>query len=224
MQRSKAGHAVSNLLLLLLIAGLYIGTAQPQAISVSAPIYRGSAQDAVALQFAVSWNAAALPAILDTLQAQGAQATFAVSGGWAAGNPELARRIAAEGHELATMGYAPEEDGRLSWVEKDLEASVTAIEQAAGVKPNLYYSGTRSATVSARAAKKLGLTQVLCTVDLMCARGSAADIINRVSDTPIPGSIMLLQPTQAAAEALEGVLGALRQKGIEPTTTGRVLG
>lgn len=224
MQRSKAGHAVSNLLLLLLIAGLYIGTAQPQAISVSAPIYRGSAQDAVALQFAVSWNAAALPAILDTLQAQGAQATFAVSGGWAAENPELARRIAAEGHELATMGYAPEEDGRLSWVEKDLEASVTAIEQAAGVKPSLYYSGTRSATVSARAAKKLGLTQVLCTVDLLCARGSAADIINRVSDTPIPGSIMLLQPTQAAAEALEGVLGALRQKGIEPTTTGKVLG
>lgn len=40
MGRSKAGHAVTNLLLLLLIAGLYLGTAQPQTISVSAPVYR----------------------------------------------------------------------------------------------------------------------------------------------------------------------------------------
>ena len=37
MGRSKAGHAVTNLLLLLLIAGLYLGTTQPQTISVSAP-------------------------------------------------------------------------------------------------------------------------------------------------------------------------------------------
>ncbi|MEA4969571.1 MAG: polysaccharide deacetylase family protein [Candidatus Pelethousia sp.] len=220
----KAGQAVTNLLLILLIALLYIGTAEPQAISVSAPVYRGSAQDAVALQFAVSWNAAALPAILDTLKAQGARATFAVSGSWAKENPALARRMAEEGHELATMGYAPEQDGKLSWVQADLAASVEAIEAAAGVRPALYYSGERGVSVSARAAKKLGLTQVLCTVDLLCARGEAEDIVKRVSDAPIPGSIMLLQPTGAAAEALERVLLALQEKGIRPTTTSQVLG
>ncbi|MEA5059593.1 MAG: polysaccharide deacetylase family protein [Candidatus Pelethousia sp.] len=220
----KAGQAVINLLLILLIAGLYIGTVQPQVLSVSAPVYRGSAKDAVALQFAVSWNAAALPGILDTLKAQNVQATFALSGQWAEQNPELVRRMAQEGHELATMGYAPEQDGNLSWVLKDLTASLSAIEGVAGVRPTLYYSGSRAASISARASKKLEITQVLCTVDLLSARGSAADIINRVSDTPIPGSIMLLQPTGAAAEALSGILQTLQEKGIKPTTTGAVLG
>lgn len=225
MQRfRKAGQAVTNLLLILLIAGLYIATAQPQAVSVMAPIYRGSSKDAVALQFAVSWSAAALPSILDTLKEQGVSATFAVSGQWARENPELARRMAAEGHELATMGYAPDKDGKLSWVEEDVAASLAAIESASGAAPALYYSGGRSATISGRASKRLGLTQVLCTVDLLCARGNASDILARVSDGPIPGSIMLLQPTAAAAEALEQLLPALREKGMEPTTTSAVLG
>ena len=221
---SKAGQAVTNLLLILLIVGLYVGTAQPQTIRVMAPVYRGSADDAVALQFTVSWNASALSAILDTLKAENAQVTFAISGGWATQNPELARRMVQEGHELATMGYYPEKDGKLSWVQGDVQASVDAIERSAGVRPTLYYSGSRALSVSGRAAKKVELTQVLCTVDLLCARGSAEDILARVSDTPIPGSIMLLQPTGAAAEALPGILRVLNEKGIKPTTIGAVLG
>ena len=224
MQRSKAGHVISNLFLILLIAGLYLGTTQPQAISASAPVYRGQASDAVALQFAVSWNAAALPEILDTLKAQDTQVTFALSGEWAAANPQLARRMAQEGHELATMGQSPDADGKLSFIIEDLETSLETIQAAAGVRPVLYYSGSRSAIVSGRAAKKLGLTQVLCTVDLLCARGEAADIITRVEESAvIPGGILLLQPTEAAAEALTGVLTALREKGLEPVPIGQVL-
>lgn len=223
MGRSKAGHAVTNLLLLLLIAGLYVGTTQPQAISVSAPVYRGQAEGKIALQFAVSWDAGALEDILDTLQGENVRVTFAVSGEWAAQNPNLARRMAQEGHELATMGYAAGEDGRLSWVQADVEQSLAAIEAAAGVRPALYYSGGRSVTVSGRAAHKLGLTQILCTADLLCARGEAADILARIPAEPIPGSILLLQPTQAAKEALSGILTALREKGLEPVPVGEVL-
>lgn len=223
MGRSKAGHAVTNLLLLLLIAGLYLGTTQPQTISVSAPVYRGQAEGKIALQFAVSWDAGALEDILDTLQAHNVQVTFALSGEWADRNPALTRRIAQDGHELATMGYEVDQDGRLSWVQADVERSLTAIEAAAGVAPALYYSGGRSVTVSGRAAHKLGLTQVLCTVDLLCARGGAGDILARVPAEPIPGSILLLQPTQAAGEALSGILVALREKGLEPVPVGEVL-
>ena len=223
MGRSKAGHAVTNLLLLLLIAGLYVGTAQPQTISVSAPVYRGQAEGKIALQFAVSWDAGALEEILDTLEENHARVTFALSGEWAARNPALARRMAQDGHELATMGYAAGQDGRLSWVQEDVERSLEAIEAAAGVKPTLYYSGGRSVTVSGRAAHKLGLTQILCTADLLCARGGAADILARLPQEPIPGSILLLQPTQAAGEALSGILTALREKGLEPVPVGEVL-
>lgn len=223
MGRSKAGHAVTNLLLLLLIAGLYLGTTQPQTISVSAPVYRGQAEGKIALQFAVSWDAEAMADILDTLQGEQVHVTFAISGAWADRNPVMARRMAQEGHELATMGYEEGQDGRLSWVQEDVERSLAAIEAAAGVRPALYYSGGRSVTVSGRAAHKLGLTQVLCTADLLCARGGAGDILARVPAEPIPGSILLLQPTRAAGEALSGILAALREKGLEPVPVGEVL-
>ncbi|MDR0840965.1 MAG: polysaccharide deacetylase family protein [Christensenellaceae bacterium] len=224
MQKRHAGHAVTNLLLLLIIAALYLATVEPQAVRVNAPVYRGSSPNMAALQFTVDYPAAALPDILDTLQAAGAHATFAVSGAWAGEYPGLARRMAEEGHELATMGYNPAFDGKLSLVQTDIETSLRVIEQASGVRPTLYYSGTRGVAISGRAAKKLGLTQVLCTVDLLCARGTASDIVLRVSNEQIPGSILLMQPTRAAAGALGMILQVLDQKGITATTTSGVLG
>jgi len=222
--RRRPGHILSNLFLLLLIAALYIGTVEPEVMGVSAPVYRGSAEDAVALQFAVDWEAAALPDILDTLQAQDMTATFAVSGKWAAEHPALLRRMVEAGHEIAVMGYDPAADGRLRWVMEDLEKSLQAIGSVTGGQPALYYSGSRNALVSGRAAKKAGLVQVLCTVDLLCARGTAADIAARVSDTLIPGSIILMQPTGEAAEALPEILHTLQEKGMRPVSVGDVLG
>ena len=72
MKMQKRNGALVNLLLLLLIAALYFVTSRPDAVTAMAqltyaPNYRGHAENAVALQFPVAWNAAALESILDTL-------------------------------------------------------------------------------------------------------------------------------------------------------------
>ncbi len=229
MKGKRRDGALVNLLLVLLIVALYFATSEPDAAAVMAelsraPKYRGHAEGAVALQFPVSWNAAALVGILDALAQYDTKATFSVSGVWAEENPALLLRMAAAGHEIATMGDEPEKDGKLSLVQADIAASLDKIEAACGVRPALYYPGGRNVTVSARAAKKLGLTCALCTLDLRCAAGSAQEIKQRGLNDPIEGSIILMQPTAAAAEALPGLLEGLKEKGFTAVRVRDVLG
>ena len=231
MKQQKPGRAASffiNVVLIALIGALYLATSGPAAQTAmaqayGAPVYRGRASGAIALQFAVSWNAAAMDDILDTLVAQETRVTFAVSGKWAEENQELCKRMFEDGHELAAMGYDAEKDGRLSWVTEDVRKSVEAIEAVSGAKVRLYYSGGRNIAVSSGAAEALGLTHVLCTADLLCARGTAEDILLRALQNPVDGSILLMEPTASASQALDGLITAFREKGIRLTATADVL-
>lgn len=125
MKMRKRSGALVNLLLILLIAALYFATSRPDAAAAVAqlyyaPAYRGRAEDAIALQFAVSWRLHRLIPFWDALAAHGAKATFAVSGAWAENNAALLLRMAADGHEIATMGNDPFLDGKLSEVRATL--------------------------------------------------------------------------------------------------------
>lgn len=229
MRRRRGNGLVINLFLAFIIVVLYTLTSGSDAVQTMAalyagPVYRGSSQDALALEFAVSWDASAMGDILDTLEERGVRATFAVSGEYARLRPDIVERIADDGHELATMGDVPSFDGNAAAVRTDLEQSLSSISEACGVTPVLYYSGERSVPASARAARRLGLTQVLCTVDLRCACGSAQDIIQRGLNEPIFGSIILMQPTRAASDALAGLIEGLSEKGIGVVTVSEVIG
>lgn len=223
-KRSCLGSIFTNIFLAALIVGLYHAT-QPDTgiVPAAAVVHRGSG-DGAALQFAVSWNAKALSDIMDTLEGAQVSATFAVSGEWAQQNHDMLTRMAENGHEIATMGYYPEMDGSRAWVVDDLERALDATEAACGQRPSLYYIGSRSTAASGAAARKLGLTQLSCTIDLLTARGDGGDILSRIPQQPIEGSIILLQPTAACAEALPGILAALDEKGLRATCTGDVLG
>ena len=82
----------------------------------------------------------------------------------------------------------------------------------------------RNTVTSTLAAKKLKLTAVSSTIDLLTAKGTAADILSRLPEKPIEGSIILLRPTAACKEALGGIINAIEEKGIGLTCTGDVLG
>ena len=60
----------------------------------------------VALTFEAGGSVEPTPAILDTLAERRWPATFFIDGRWAEVHPELVRRIAADGHELGSHGYA----------------------------------------------------------------------------------------------------------------------
>lgn len=214
---------LTNIFLAALIIAMYHATQPGGVLPVSAPQYRGSGERA-ALQFAVSWNAAAIPDILDILKDKSVKATFAVSGEWAENNPALLMRMAAEGHEIASMGYYPDMDGRIGWTVKDMRRANEAVKKICGAEPAIYYEGSRNTVTSTLAAKKLKLTAVSSTIDLLTAKGTAADILSRLPEKPIEGSIILLRPTAACKEALGGIINAIEEKGIGLTCTGDVLG
>lgn len=226
--RGKA-RALINALLLGVIVALYVAVSTPAAtFAISrlydSPIYRGHAKGVVALECAVSWNAAAIPEILDTLLEQDVRITFFVSGEWAQENSELLLRMVREGHEIGTMGMAPALDGGTKSVAQDIEQAALAISRACGVQPRMYHSGTRLANASGKAARRLGMRHVLCTVDLLSGRGDAQDILLRALDTLFDGSILLMQPTAEAAKALPAVLEGLKQAGYKAGTVSDALG
>ena len=99
-RRAKNGWAI-NLFLAFIIISLYLVTSRQDAAQVMAslyagPAYRGRSDDRIALEFAVSWNAAAMEDILATLKDKDTRATFVVSGKWARENADMLKRIADE--------------------------------------------------------------------------------------------------------------------------------
>ena len=114
-------------------------------------------------------------------------------------------------------------DGDESLIRSDLQASTAVIASATGVEPTYYYSGLRDRSVSLRAADALGMTHIMCSSDLLSARGDAVDIATRASEHVFDGSIVLFQPTGAALEALPTILDAITEQGYRVTTVGNVL-
>lgn len=209
MKRRKSDLLI-NLFLLLVVCALYAATGGGDLGSglsrmTMAPVYRG-AGDATALLCRLDYDAAALEDILSTLSARQTRITFAVSAEWAAARPETLAQL-APAHELAVTGSTL----------KEAAACKAAIEAAGGAA--LYYYAPEQTSAS-RIAKKLSLTHVCCTADLLCAKGTAKDIAERALNAASKGSILLTQPTRAFADALPGLLTELQTKGLRVAAVG----
>lgn len=207
-----------NMLLAGIIAGLYFALTMPYstgAISVSGfPVYKGNSKERVAIECALTWDAGAVEQILSVLEAHDTKITFAVSGEWAERNSEMLRHISELGHEIATMGYSPQNDGGIDFVFDDVQKSIGLIELYTGKTPEIYFIGERNADISAVAAKKLELVPLKGTLDLMCSIGSCEDIISRAKGNTNGGDIILTSPTTAFSQALPYILAFLTNRGL----------
>jgi polysaccharide deacetylase family protein (PEP-CTERM system associated) len=78
--------------------------------------------------------------VLDLLRENGAQATFFVVGWVAHRNPQVVRRIAAEGHEIGCHSYAHQLVYGMTPAEfrKDTRLAVEVIRDACGITPQAY--------------------------------------------------------------------------------------
>ena len=226
LKPAKAGSVAVNIVIALMIAFLYLCMQKPpeafQAVGASA-IYRAGGSDSVALQFLITWDAPAIDEILELLDERGETVTFIVSGEWAEVNAQRLIRMRREGHELGVCGYSPEEDGDYEWTLEDISRAMDIIEEAASVSPRVYYGGERDMNTSSRAAAALGLYNVRCTADLLCARGGADDIIERLKASATGGGIYLMTPTPAALEALPGIMDAVYDMGLTISATASLI-
>ncbi len=217
-----------NVLILLLIALLYVVTGTSlgeDAVSVlsNGTVYRGKAHGNVALECLVSWDAESLPVMLDTLREENVQITFFVSGEWAKAHADTLLTMARDGHEIGTLGYTPALDGNANLIARDIRASVSVIERITGDTVSCYCSDLRDRNASQRAAERAGILHIAASNDLLTGRGDAAEIVRRACEQTFDGSIILLRPTAAAAEALPGILEAIRAEKLKPATVAQLL-
>ncbi|MDP9800460.1 peptidoglycan/xylan/chitin deacetylase (PgdA/CDA1 family) [Arcanobacterium wilhelmae] len=134
------------------------------------------------------------PAILDTLKAKGAKATFFVVGTAAEKHPELIRRILAEGHEIANHTYTHPHFDKIT--------PAQAREEIAQAKRVLAKFGVDAQWVRAPRGATTGATAQVLRNSGMRAAGWTIGVENnkpkgpegradRVMDAMFPGAIIL---------------------------------
>lgn len=187
-------------------------------------------QKVVALTFDHSWGNKFTPSILDTLQQNNVKVTFFIMGPWAQKHSDVAKRMVADGHEIASHGYRHENYGDMTaeWVREDIQKSHNLIKEVTGVEatlirpPNGHYSQQ-----SLKVADELGYKTIIWNVDSLDWKNPGRDvIIERVMKRLKPGAIILMHASDTpvqTADALPILLQKIKAEGYQIVTVGELL-
>lgn len=165
--------------------------------TISLPfVMRGSRES---LRVALTYDDGPTPGvtdrILDILRAENCRSTFFVIGQRVKAFPNLARRIVAEGHEIANHSYTHPDLAKLSdsSVRSELERTQKIIEDTCGVSPRYFRPPYGSFRVSQGAiAKSLRLQVIIWSVDPQDWKKPGASVITkRVTKSTSGGDIIL---------------------------------
>lgn len=163
---------------------------------------------------------------LRVLREKKVRGTFFVLGQQAAAYPDLARRIVADGHEIANHSWKHD----LYPSAADLRQTSSTIKSITGFKPCSFRppGGARNASVIAGAGRA-GMKTIIWDVDPFDWRLPGTDAIRRdVLSNTRPRSIVLTHdgggPRSQTLAALPGIIDGLRAQGYTFTTVTEILG
>lgn len=185
---------------------------------------------AVALTFDISWGTETPGPVLDILKKENVQCTFFLSGPWVKKYPDIATRIAADGHEIASHGYRHINLSQLSKeaIKDEILQAHQIIASVTGKEPHFIRTpnGDWDSKVL-KAAQEVGYTVIQWEVDSLDWKNPGVEtIIRRVTTLVRPGSIVLLHASDSCRqtdEALPVVLRELREQGYELLTLSKLL-
>jgi peptidoglycan/xylan/chitin deacetylase (PgdA/CDA1 family) len=172
--------------------------------------------------------------MLDTLIEKQYRTTFFVMGWWAERRPDILRRIAEDGHEVASHGHSVFELTKVSdaAVRADLEGAEAAISAVTGRTTRPLWSpsaGDRDRRVRQIAAS-LGYRPIYWTVDSgdWTADATAEGVYRRVMDRTVSGAIVVLHfdsatTVNSTAAALPRLIDDLRAAGFNLVTITELL-
>lgn len=186
----------------------------------------GTTQKLVALTFDDGPNPAPnrTPALLTALKAENARATFFVVGLRVEQAPDLIRRMAADGHEIANHSYSHPNLALLpeSGIERELCRTSVLIRQITGARPRFYRPpGGNVNQIVQDAAESLGMAGAFWTVDAIKQEEAAsrADLARYVLREARPGAILLLHNApDVTIAAVPAIVRGLRAQGYELVT------
>jgi polysaccharide deacetylase family sporulation protein PdaB len=192
-------------------------------------IYRGNpSRRMVALTFDATYGDNQTYELLEILRNNNIKATFFLSGIWLINYPDLARAIAAEGHEIGNHSLTHPHMPLITMQEvtNQIVRTEALIRNITGQDPYLFrppYGEYTQAILNQLAS--LGYVTILWTIDsLDWQNPGAAAIVSRVVNNAEPGAIILLH--QSAPDTLEGLqsmITQLRQQGYDFGTVTQVI-
>lgn len=170
------------------------------------------------------------PRLLDLLAAHRIKATFFVIGQNVADHPEIVRRAAREGHEIANHTWSHPNLGKISddGIRRELQKTDDAIQSATGVRPILMRPPYGSITERQKkwVHNDFGYQIVLWDVDpLDWKRPGPSVVCHRIVKETRPGSIVLSHDIHPGTiEAMPSTLDQLEAKGFKFVTVTELIG
>jgi peptidoglycan/xylan/chitin deacetylase (PgdA/CDA1 family) len=192
----------------------------------------------VALSFDAGSDVGYTADILDVLAAEGVKASFGVTGKWAEKNPDLFRRIVAEGHHVInhTYDHASMTGRSTSSLPLSRDARISELARADDVFVSLTGKSTKPwfrppyGDIDTELDKTLVAAgysyDLLWSVDSLGWKGlSAADITTRCVNGLDAGVILLFHVGSQSQDdaALPAIIAAIRHAGLQPGSIPDVL-
>jgi peptidoglycan-N-acetylglucosamine deacetylase len=169
------------------------------------------------------------PRLLEMLKQRNIKATFFLIGENAAANPDLVRRILAEGHEIGNHSWTHPQLSKLSddRVTTEITKTQGAIKEASGYTPTLLRPPYGAITARQREwiENQFGLNIILWSVDpLDWKRPGASVITQRILSQVRPGAIILSHDIhKQTIDAMPATLDGLISKGYKFVTVTQLI-
>ena len=169
------------------------------------------------------------PRLLDILRHEGVRATFYVIGRNVQTYPEIARRIVAEGHEIANHSWSHPRLTALSSARLRSELSQTSdvIQRVTGRRPTNMRPpyGAINDRVRQAIYRDHGLDVIMWSVDPLDWKRPGAEVVRRrMVEGAAPGGILLAHDIHPGTiEAMPGTIKDLKAKGYGFATVSQLL-
>lgn len=183
----------------------------------------------IAMTFDDGPSAQLTPKLLDILKERGIKATFFVVGKNVAEYPDIVRRMAEEGHEVANHSWSHPALTKLGadGFRKQIESTSEAIVKATGKRPVLMRPpyGATSAILNKRLSEQYGLKVILWSVDpLDWKYRNANRVYNTIVQNTQAGAIILAHDIHATTvAAMPETLDTLSGKGYKFVTVSELI-
>ena len=183
----------------------------------------------VALTFDDGPHPELTPQLLDILRSEGVRATFYVIGRNVQTYPEIARRIVAEGHEIANHTWSHPTLTAISAerLDKEMTSTTEIIQRVTGRRPTNMRPPYGAVNERVRQAmfKNHGLDVIMWSVDPLDWRRPGAEVVRqRLVDGAKPGGILLAHDIHPGTiEAMPGTIRDLKARGLGFATVSQLL-
>ncbi len=174
----------------------------------------------VALSFDAAWGASRTPEILDIMEQYELTTTFFLVSFWIEDYPEMARQIAARGHEIGLHSSTHPHMTSLSpgAIRKELRENRRLIEEVTGQRANLFrppFGEYDDRLIEV--AESMNLVTIQWSLDSLDWKDLSAErMAKRILDNIEPGDIVLFHNNgKNTPAALRKIIPALLERGYE---------